>query len=354
MFKAVYHQLSRDLEKYFREGDFAEKLPGIRELCEQFNVSKNTMSKALHELENRGVIIIEPQRGIKLNCRSKRYNIRFHTIGVAGICGLELQEFLDLLNRKYRKYGFSLLGLQISGSSMRNREWLLQLPVDGLILLNSASHPKLLDLFYANNVPVIVCPVPGYEHLVRIEPDHYSAYCTVFRKLLSMGHRRIVVIHFAPDQAFDFYVQRIRQAMQDTLQENFDPELFWLIPPAEQNDFHLYGGRKFCERVYEKIKSMSDAPTVIVSEQKQLHCLKDFYEQQGLKVPEDISMFAIQYPNDRDPFFSSALLREDHSVEIAVRKMLAMLKGKTVEAEEILVPMSFFNGRSVKCLSAGE
>ena len=351
MFKTVYHQLSRDLEKYFREGSFPEYLPGIRQLCKQFNVSKNTVSKALHELEKRGVIIIEPQRGLKLNRARTRYSIRFHTIGVAGICGLEPQEFLDILNRKYRKYGFSLMGLQISGSAMRNREWLLRLPVDGMILLNSASHPYLLDLFYANGMPLVGCPVPGYDHLVQIEPDHYAAYCNIFRKLMNMGHRRIATVHFEPDPAFDFYIKRIYKAMQDVLQKHFDPELFCLIPSEEQQEFFEDNGRSLCRRLFDKFMTMQEPPTVIVAEQTKLHLFREFYELRGYKVPDDISMYAIQYPLNRDPFFSAAVLREDHSVEIAVRKMIAMLNGKEVEPGETLIPMSFFSGRSVKDLT---
>lgn len=351
MFKTVYHQLSRDLEKYFREGSFPEYLPGIRQLCTKFNTSKNTVSKALHELENRGVIVIEPQRGIRLNRTMPKCNIRFHTIGVAGICGLEPQVILDTLSNKYRKYGFSLMGLQISGASIRNREWLLQLPVDGLILLNSASHPWLLDLFYANGMPLVGCPVPGYDHLVQIEPDHYTAYCTIFRKLMNLGHRRIAIVHFEPDPVFDFYIKRIYKAMQDVLQEHLDPALWCLVPPEEQKEFFKDDGKSLCRRLFDKFTTMQEPPTVIIAEQKQLHLLREFYEQRGFRVPEDISMYAIQYPATRDPFFSAALLREDHSVEIAVRKMLAILNGKEVAPGETLIPMSFFSGRSVKNLN---
>ena len=67
MFKAVYHKLSRELETYFSNGNFSGRLPGVLPLCRHFKTSKNTMSKALHILQKRGIIRIEGTRGMFFN-----------------------------------------------------------------------------------------------------------------------------------------------------------------------------------------------------------------------------------------------------------------------------------------------
>ena len=352
--KTVYKKLSIDLEKYFLENDFPFYLPGIRFLCKQFGVSKNTMSKALNVLQKRGLISIEPQKGITLikTYRNGDIKIKFHAIGIAGFCDFVQQNFLDLLNRKYSKYGFALVGVQISScNTIYNRKYLQQLPVDGMILLNSTSMPWLLDLFYTNNIPLIGCPVPGYEHLIRIESDHYTTYYTIYRELIALGHSRILFVHFAPDSAFDFYIKRILDAIQDAMQENFDDELIWLLDAKTREEFYQDDGKNLHLQMLNKFSNMKSPPTVIVAEQTLCNSLKSFYEMQGMKIPDDISIYAIQYPATRDPFFSAAVLREDLSVEIAVRKMISILKGKSVKTEEILIPVTFCNGRSVKDIS---
>ena len=349
MFQTVYKELSRKLEKYFLEGTFQEYLPSVRELCKQFDVSKNTVSKALHELENRGIVVIEPHRGIRLNKVQGRRQIKYHTVGIAGICGLP-ENFLEIMNQKYRKFGFNFVGFNILIESEHSIEWMLQLPIDGWILLNSSSHPRLLDALYSHNIPVIGCPMPGYEHLIRIEPDHYQAYYNIGQKLLAMGHKRIALIMSQPSREFEFYCKWIIEALKESLQEYFDPQLVAMLSRQAKKMFdnNVYDG--LLEITY-KFSALKEPPTVIIAEQWILYRMREIYEQRKMSVPEDISMYSISYPDRRDPFFDSAILREDHSVEIAIRKMLAILNGKKVEPEEILIPMTLFNGKSVKNLN---
>ena len=53
-----YKHTARELIRYIEENDLnhGQKLPSLEELIEKFQVSKNTIIKALDELERHGII----------------------------------------------------------------------------------------------------------------------------------------------------------------------------------------------------------------------------------------------------------------------------------------------------------
>jgi len=354
MFDAVYHKLSRELEAYFAAGSFRGRLPGVLPLCKRFNTSKKTMSKALHILRKRGVVTIEGTRGMFYNGNIPRYPIRY---GVIGICGLIQQEkIIPLLNEKFRHTGFALLGLDIPYSRNPGQlsDWFLHLPVDGIILLNSSSRPALLDFFYENNIPVIGCTLPGYEHISGYEPDHYQTYSKILMYLQRRGHRRIGLVSFQPEKIFRFYFDQIKTAFRDVLLDEYDESLIYAPEtlgaylthcPMESAFSH------FARDAFRHLTTIPEPPTAVVAEQHILFHIRTAAESRGLSIPGDLSLFSIQYYFQRDPFYTTALVRDDVAVGCAVKKMADMLNGKEVVPQHIFVPMTFKQGMSVADLS---
>ena len=95
MVRPIYHELSKKLEDYIRENNITGKLPGTRTLSEMFNVHHVTLSKALHLLEDKGIIkdgIIHI--GMKDNAGDK--SLIVHLIGEVSI--EELVENVELIS----------------------------------------------------------------------------------------------------------------------------------------------------------------------------------------------------------------------------------------------------------------
>ena len=354
MFDVIYHKLSRDLETYFAAGDFRGRLPGVLPLCKRFNTSKTTMSKALHILQRRGVVDIEGTRGMFYNGNAPKYPVKY---GIIGICGLIQQEkIIPLLNAKFKHTGFTLLGLDIPFLKKPKQlsDWFLRLPVDGIILLNSSSRPAFLDFFYENNIPVIGCTLPGYEHINGYEPDHYQAYSKILTYLKCRGHRRIALAAFQPEAIFQFYFNQIKNAFKDVLQSDYDealiyaPETFcaYLSHCPMENAFGRFAGDAF-----RHLTTTREMPTAIVAEQHILFNIRTEAESCGFSIPDDLSLFSIQYYFQRDPFYTTALVRDDVAAGHAVEKMTEMLGGRATAPEHIFVPMTFKQGMSVADLS---
>lgn len=351
MFEPVYHKLSRDLEEYFRREGFSStrRLPGVLPLSKHFGVSKTTISKALHILQERGVIRIENTCGMFLNKITKKYPVRHKMIGISGLSLSE--KIIPYLNQKYRKSGFSLAGLdipQIKNPKLMHN-WLLQMPVDGIILLNSASHPSFLDLFYENNIPVIGSTLPAYTHISGYEPDHYVTYSKILKFLKSKGHRRIAFCAFKPQQEFQFYQDMIRTAFTDTLGDDFDPELFFCKEEIRDNadDDCIDPAPAFSKMLFQHFFNLHEPPTAIIAEQHLLYHIREAAEQRGLKIPNDLSLFSIKYYFQNDPFYTTAIVRDEICAEKAFLKMINILNGKEEKTEHIFIPMSFKKGNSV-------
>jgi DNA-binding LacI/PurR family transcriptional regulator len=350
MFKAVYHKLSRELETYFSSGNFSGRLPGVLPLCRHFKTSKNTMSKALHILQKRGIIRIEGTRGMFFNGGS-HYQVRYKVIG---ICGLILQEkLIQLLNEKFKHTGFTLVGLDIpySINTKLLNNWFLQMPIDGIILLNSASTPELLDFFYENNIPVIGSTLPGYEHIRGYEPDHYQTYSRILKILKQKGHKRIALARFKTQKNFEFYFELIIKAFKDVLQDDFNESLIYAPEEYEKYLAHCPKDDSFSRFGQESCRyflSLPEPPTAIIAEQPILFHIKATAEKEfQLKLPEDLSLFSIQYYFQRDPFYATALVRDDVAAASAVSTMIDMLNGKDVVPQHVFVPMTFKDGQSI-------
>jgi len=67
--KHAYLQVADDVERRISDGEITVKLPGERELAEQYGVAYTTVRRAMGVLRDRGVIITRQGRGTFVNPR---------------------------------------------------------------------------------------------------------------------------------------------------------------------------------------------------------------------------------------------------------------------------------------------
>ena len=63
----AYLQVADDLERRINAGEIEVKLPGERDLAEEYGVAYTTVRRAMEVLRNRGVIITRHGRGTFVN-----------------------------------------------------------------------------------------------------------------------------------------------------------------------------------------------------------------------------------------------------------------------------------------------
>jgi len=73
--KALYLQVKESLAEKIKDDEFAigSYLPTERELCEEYDVSRITVRKALEELEDEGFVVKERAKGVKVINQSIQY-----------------------------------------------------------------------------------------------------------------------------------------------------------------------------------------------------------------------------------------------------------------------------------------
>jgi GntR family transcriptional regulator len=73
--KALYLQVKESLADKIKDDEFAigSYLPTERELCEEFDVSRITVRRALEELEDEGFVVKERSKGVKVINQSIQY-----------------------------------------------------------------------------------------------------------------------------------------------------------------------------------------------------------------------------------------------------------------------------------------
>src|SRR6056297_1368072 len=73
--KALYLQVKESLAEKIKNDQFAigNYLPTERELCEEYDVSRITVRRALEELEDEGFVVKERSKGVKVINQSIQY-----------------------------------------------------------------------------------------------------------------------------------------------------------------------------------------------------------------------------------------------------------------------------------------
>ena len=259
--KLKYYDLMEDLRKQIVSGKIkpGEKLPSENELSGTYQVSRQTVRKALQILQNEGYIYAEHGRGTFCSEMARRTgetkNIAVVTTYLSDYIFPRVIQGID---KVLTENGYSILLKNTRNSrnmEAKCLEELLQKGIDGLIIEPSKSQ--------------IFC-------------KHINLYHTKY--LISLGHHHIIGIFKADDtqgqQRHKGYVQALQEAGIA-----YDPDkVVWFYTedrkthPYEQM-YHMAKTR--CVHFFDSVVSYNDQIALEV-----IRALEDA----GLKVPEDVSV----------------------------------------------------------------
>ena len=184
----VYKDLSLKLEKYIIDNNIDGKLPGTRQLSREFGVNHITLLKALHLLEEKGIIFIEPAKGIFTSQSRKRP--RHHVLALIS-ANLELpwnRELLSKLEQYLKNSGYNLIGISFDSTLFKsNKQLLLNFPVDGFLFRLSSLRNDQAELLLKEKIPFVACSRRKDLPLTdQTDCDHNFGYNMLLDKLLSM------------------------------------------------------------------------------------------------------------------------------------------------------------------------
>ncbi|MDR0450638.1 MAG: GntR family transcriptional regulator [Treponema sp.] len=198
---AFFHILIRVIKNDYQPGD---KFLSIRELSAKYQVSVQTVQKAIKRLEEYGYISIRKKAGITVN--SLRPLKKLDGYKVAVVSAREEPHFIDSFLRGIRKtadtYGISVQHEFINEQNvqhLRFGEYLCSLGADGIIALNFRNSALPFYHVLREGVDIVTDIIlDELPILPAVQTDNLRHSREAGRIFLEQGYRRILALGYYP------------------------------------------------------------------------------------------------------------------------------------------------------------
>lgn len=295
--KLKYYDLMEELRKKILTGEIkpGEKLPSENQLSSEYEVSRQTVRKALQILQNEGYIYAEHGRGTFCS-EMMRHTKRSRNIAVVTtyLSDYIFPRVIQGIDRVLNENGYSILLKNTKNSrniEARCLEELLQKDIDGLIIEPSKSqifckHMNLYQMLDAYEIPYVF--IQGSYAQMETKPHILLDDCRggylVTDYLISLGHRDIIGVFKADDtqgqQRHKGYVQALQKAGIP-----YDPDkVVWFY--TEDRKTHPYEKMRQLARGRKRL--FFDG-VVSYNDQIALEIIRALNEE-DLSVPDDVSV----------------------------------------------------------------
>ncbi len=345
-FLSIGGQVAAQLRRDLAEGRWSGTMPGISRLSGELGVSRKTVQGALDQLEREG--ILESQgRG-----RNRRIVQRAGRVPSSVMCiaildydpPSRLESYMVDLVHRLQESGHRVTApprtlMELRMDVARISRMVRQTNADAWIV-GSASRP-VLEWFVGRERPAFALfgrrrslPIAG------VGPDHEKASREMIRRLIELGHRRIVTLVRASQRAGGMSL--VEKAKFDEMEAHGIPTGSYNLPDWDDtpDGFH---------RVLDELFRVTPPTALIIDEPFLFHAAKEHLAQRGMLAPADVSLIC----TDPDPTFrwcrpSVAHVRWDH--DPVIRRVLRwasnVARGK-VDREQTLTRAKFVEGGTV-------
>lgn len=338
MAEQKYRYLSEKIEEYIRTQHISGKLPGVRSLSSMFSANKITISKALHDLEKKGVVTICGTGGTYVSVEKKEES---YTIGIVGLDETRHTEQLySYLSGKLKKSGLKFVGLYYNFNE--KPELLSKFPVDGYIFLGSYGSRKIFEYLHEHNIPVIGSTFFDYKWLNRVTYDHEGGYRKLLRYLKKLGHRKIALLDTARRFPYRSYTNLLEKIFCKELGEDFEKELISFIPQEKWRD------HEYMMQLFHKFRNKGVTCIVGPTRIKELYHL---LRSEGIRVPQDISLVMTGYKYVCTPGFTALEAPVGRLLRNAASLLTVAIQNKNAPPGKLVTELILREGKSVMDLT---
>ena len=290
-----YDRIAEDLKALIFSEDIqpGDKLPSENELSKRYQVSRQTVRKAIALLENAGYVYAEHGKGTfcsELVRHSK--NSKNIAVVMTYLSDYIFPQVIEGIDKVLTEQGYSIILKNTRNSrsgEVRCLEELLQKDIDGMIIEPSKSHIsckhtnlyKKLDEFGIPYVFIQGCysQMADYPHVLM--DDMLGGYM-ITRHLITQGHRKIVGVFKSDDSQGQNRHKGYVKALQESGMMYNPDDVVWFY--TEDRGIHPY--TSICQMVQEG-KAMDGV--VCYNDQIALEVIRALRDN-GLSVPEDVSV----------------------------------------------------------------
>lgn len=366
--RPLYRTISDALRRRLTDGDLAAgaRVPALRELANQFNVSTITVRQALRMLEEEGRLHCIPGVGtfvrpsLPRRPATDQVTVAFATIMIEGAYTSEIAHSIEEACQQ-RGWGMQLLNAQGDPQlEARNLSRIAKSGVNGAIVLpvcDSENIEEMVKLKLAAFPFVLVDrAIPGVKVDV-VASDHEEGARVATEYLIKHGHRHILMVTEPPTSTS--VAARIRGYERALIDNGIEPLREWKIwmnPDAydrENRQRFWLPGKQAALPALQKF----EPPVAIFA----LNCyigwgIFEACRLLGLRVPEDVSIICFddsEFTRALSPGMTAIAQRTGEIGRTAVELLERRLSsGALLEPQQLQIDVDLVERGSVATLSA--
>lgn len=345
-FLSIRGQVAAQLRRDLREGRWSFSMPGISRLSLDLGVSRKTVQGALEQLECEGILEGQGRgRNRRIVASAIRKSSTALRIAILD-CGLpwRLEPYMFDLQHRLKESGHRVIDppktLKKLGMNLGRVSRLVRQTKADAWIVGSAGKP-VLEWFVDQQVPAFALfgrrrslPIAGAG------PDHEQAGREVIRRLIELGHRRIVTLVRASQRSDGLSL--VERAKFAEMERHGLSTGAYNLPEWEDNVDGFY-------QMLGELFRVTPPTALIIDEPLLFHAAKEHLAQRGIVAPRDVSLIC----SDPDPTFvwcrpTVAHIRWDHGpvVRRVLRWSSNIAQGKA-DRRQTLTPAEFVEGGTV-------
>jgi DNA-binding LacI/PurR family transcriptional regulator len=362
-----YHNVTEALRRRMTDGTLAAgvKLPTLRELAEQFDVSTNTIRQAIRVLEREGCLYHVPDVGAFVHPSypgkvGTRVTIALASINIGGAFEMGIARGVE---QACQERGWELLVYDARLSAELEASNLARLGdsgTRGAIISPISDHANLETLFKLKlsgyTMVLVDNAVPGLK-VDFVESDHEKAAYLATENLLKHGHHQVFMITWPP--VATAIAARIRGFERALIAYGHEPSrnrLVWIDPQVSSRG--AQAGKNWLEGYEAALPVLRAAQTPVA-----FFALNDYVgwgifeacRELGLRVPQDVSIVCIDDSDITRAMSPPMTVVAQRPTEIG-RKSVELLERRlqapnaAFEPEHIVVDVDLIERQSVSTL----
>jgi DNA-binding LacI/PurR family transcriptional regulator len=284
--QTVVEQLAAHLRESISKGDLRGNMPGIRSLANSLGVSSNTVNGAVEQLEREGFIkpqghgrrnlIVLPEDFSRPMFRVTLLLYERDDLQLSHVA--EIQQQLKEAGHDVSLADRSLvdLGMKVE----RIARMVGQTETDAWVILSATQ--EVLEWFVAHSVPAFALsgrfrPLP----IAGTGPDKVEAFQVAVRRLMELGHRRIVLLQ--PDHMRKPTPGLLLRKTLDEMESHGIQTGSYNLPDWEQTPEGL-------RRCLDSLFAVSPPTALILDRACEYLATQQHLAQQGILAPRDVSL----------------------------------------------------------------
>jgi DNA-binding LacI/PurR family transcriptional regulator len=256
--------ISKQLEADIRNEIFKTKLPSVRQLSAQFDVSTRTINKAIKTLTSMGLVVPAGTRGVFIN---QQTHIRPKTGNVMVFCNRETSELehdilLDELKRVIQEDGACPLFMNTPQMEIFKDETFWKSGwVDGYIFIYSSFDRQFAHQLKRNHIPFVVANMVPDEFGVNwIDFDNDATHRKIMGSLVEKGFQRIGYCALMNDP--ESHQQSIAKLF-NPMKRKYSLDLNYFVMHNEANFLTKEDTRKFAREVALEMLKLESPPEAL-------------------------------------------------------------------------------------------